>query len=90
MKKLTKEDFIKKSDLIHKSEYYYSLVDYVNARTKVTIICKIRGEFLQKLTTHLNGKGCGSGCPKCLGIISKCETEFLNHFNLTGQEIPFL
>ena len=42
-KKLTNEEFIKRSKLIHKDKYDYSLVNYVNYLTKVKIICSIHG-----------------------------------------------
>ncbi len=83
---MTTSAFIKKAKSIHGEKYDYSNVNYIDGRDKVKIICKTHGEFLQKPTTHLNGKGCGSGCPKCLGIISKCEIEFLNYFNIPNTE----
>lgn len=61
MKKLTTEEFIERAKEIHGDTYDYSLVDYVNNRTKVKIICKKHGEFSQKASTHL----ISSGCPKC-------------------------
>jgi hypothetical protein len=57
----TLEIFIKKAKVIHKDNYDYSKVRYVNSQTKVIIICKEHGEFEQKPNVHLNG----SGCPKC-------------------------
>jgi len=61
MKKLTNEGFIKKAKNFHGDKYNYSLVNYVNSRTKVKIICKKHGEFKQLAASHLMG----SGCPKC-------------------------
>lgn len=66
--------FIEKSNLIHNGKYDYSLVDYVNRRTKVKIICKDHGLFEQTADTHLNNK---SGCPVC----ALSETGWtINHF----------
>lgn len=59
--RLSKESFIKRSNIIHNHSYDYSLVDYINARTNVRIICIKHGEFNQKPQHHLNG----SGCPNC-------------------------
>lgn len=43
--------------------YDYSKVNYINARTKVCIICPIHGEFWQTPTGHLIGRGCEKcGC----------------------------
>ena len=60
-KKLTTESFIKKAHLVHGDRYDYSKVNYVGAKTKVVIICKEHGEFLQTPNNHLRGKG----CPQC-------------------------
>ncbi len=45
---------------IHGDKYDYSKVKYINARTKVCIVCPIHGEFWQTPYDHLNG-----GCLKC-------------------------
>ena len=62
-KKLTKEEFILRSSLKHDNKYDYSLVNYINLRTKIKILCPIHGLFEQKSDGHLNGVG----CPKCYG-----------------------
>lgn len=53
-----KSEFSTKSTIIHNSKYDYSLVDYKNCMTKVSILCPIHGEFQQKPNDHLSGKGC--------------------------------
>ena len=58
MKKLTKNEFIEKSELVHGNKYDYSKVEYVNNRTKVCIICPEHGEFWQVPSSHLQGIGC--------------------------------
>ena len=60
-KKLTTEQFVNYAKTIHGDKYNYSLVEYVNAHTKIEIICKDHGIFEQKPNHHLNG----SGCRKC-------------------------
>jgi len=68
------EIFIEKAKLIHGDKYDYSKVDYKNSNTKVIIICKIHGDFLQKANNHINLK---HGCPKC-GRSNKSNTiEFI-------------
>lgn len=57
-KRLTTEEFIRRSREIHKDKYDYSKVDYRNNREKVCIICPIHGEFLQRPGEHLKGRGC--------------------------------
>ena len=70
--KLTTEEFIAKAREVHGDKYDYSRVNYVNAKTKVEIICPEHGSFWQTPTNHLNGKG----CPKCVGRIKTTE-EFI-------------
>jgi predicted nucleic acid-binding Zn-ribbon protein len=60
-RRLTKEEFIEKARKIHGNFYDYSKVDYINNKTKVTIICPIHGKFEQSPNNHLKGQG----CPKC-------------------------
>ena len=54
------QDFIKKARNVHGDRYDYSLVDYKNNHTKVEIICKIHGKFLQSPKDHISGRGCPS------------------------------
>lgn len=54
-------EFITKSRLIHGDTYDYSLVNYINKKTKVKIICSKHGVFEQQPKHHL----IKSGCPKC-------------------------
>lgn len=61
MAKLTTEEFIAKAKAVHGDRYDYSKVEYVNASTKVCIICKKHGEFWQVPNSHLRG----IGCPQC-------------------------
>ncbi len=55
------ENFITDSKKVHGNKYDYSKVEYINATTKVCIICPEHGEFWQRPMEHLNG----CGCPKC-------------------------
>ena len=56
------EKFIEKAKLIHGDKYDYSKVNYINAKTKVCIICETHGEFEQTPDNHINQK---SGCQEC-------------------------
>ena len=70
---LTREDFIAKAREVHGSNKYdYSKVEYVNAKTKVCIICPEHGEFWQLPDHHLKG----AECPKCHGR-GKTTEEFI-------------
>lgn len=56
----TLEEFIAKAVKTHRNKYDYSKVDMLNRNEdgKVCIICPIHGEFWQKPSQHLIGKGC--------------------------------
>lgn len=56
-----KENFIKKANERHGNKYDYSKVEYVNATTKVCIICPKHGEFWITPQNHLKR----NGCPYC-------------------------
>ena len=58
--KITNDDFVKRSSIIHKNFYNY-IDEYKNSHTKIKIQCPIHGEFEQKPYSHLSG----IGCPKC-------------------------
>lgn len=60
----TLEEFKKRSSEIHSDKYDYSEVQYVNANTKITIICPIHGKFEQTPASHLNA---ARGCQSCGG-----------------------
>ena len=55
--KLTREQFIKRASDIHNNKYDYSLVNYQDIFTAVTIICPEHGPFKQTPNAHLNGQG---------------------------------
>ena len=67
--------FVQKAHKIHSNKYNYSLVDYINAHTKITIICPEHGKFNQVPNSHLNGNGC-----------SKCGFEKTRLMRLYTQE----
>lgn len=55
---LTKEDFITRATICHKGKYNYSKVNYVGQTGILTIICPSHGEFTQRASNHIYGKGC--------------------------------
>ena len=58
LKKGTTNTFIEKAKKVHGDKYDYSKVNYINAKTKICIICPVHGEFWQTPNKHLNGEGC--------------------------------
>lgn len=57
----SRERFLEDARQAHGDRYDYSQVEYVNALTKVTIICPDHGPFRQKPANHIRDVG----CPKC-------------------------
>lgn len=81
--KTTSLDFIEKANKLHYNKYDYSLVKYVNARTKTRIICPVHGVFEQTPYKHLQGQG----CPFC--FVSKGENyikEYLLRNNILYKQ----
>lgn len=64
----TLEDDLNK---VHNNRYDYSKSVYINSNEKITIICKEHGEFEQRVSEHLKGKG----CPECAIKNSRSTTE---------------
>ena len=69
-KKLTQEEFIKRAKTTHGLIYDYSKVVYTNTTTKVTLTCKVHGDFLQIPKSHMKGHGCHQ-CKKDKQCLSK-------------------
>lgn len=59
--RLTLDEFIRRSKLVHGDECDYSHVEYVNVKTPVAIICRKHGPFTQAPEQHM----LGHGCPVC-------------------------
>jgi len=59
--RLSTQEFIKKAVKIHENKYDYSKIEYINHRTKITIVCPKHGDFQQTPNSHLKGRG----CPHC-------------------------
>jgi hypothetical protein len=58
MKKRTTSEYIELCRKVHGDIYDYSLVDYRSKDEKITVICKVHGEFKQTANSHLRGFGC--------------------------------
>lgn len=71
--RFTKERFIEDAEAVHGHRYDYSEVEYVNAQTKVTIICPDHGPFDQAPTSHLGNHG----CPDCAGVKLMTKDEWI-------------
>ena len=82
-KKLTQVEFIEQAKAIHGDKYDYSKVEYVNKKTKVTLICPKHGEFMQTPDKHLQGQG----CPKCSKEKSKKPSLTKEEFIIRSKQI---
>jgi hypothetical protein len=72
-KSVNQEEFLNRAQIAHGGRFGYSLVEYKNAWTKVKIICKEHGIFLQSPSHHLAGQS----CPKCSSYRIKNTKEFI-------------
>jgi hypothetical protein len=73
---MTHGEFINRSKEVHGDRYDYSKVQYTNQNEKVTFICKVHGEYLQRPSQHLRG----DNCRKCTDI------EWGNKARMTNDE----
>jgi Zn finger protein HypA/HybF involved in hydrogenase expression len=81
--KINKEDFIRRAKIEHGDIYDYSLVEYINIKTKVKIICPNHGIFEQTPDNHLRGnihklKKKGNGCPYCRKKFNLTISDFIS------------
>ena len=67
-KTFTQDEVIAKFKRIHGDTYDYSEVEYENHITKVRIICKQHGPFMQQPRLHLRGS---TGCKTCIALNKK-------------------
>ena len=82
-RKVYQEDWIRAATVLHNDKYDYSKVEYINANTKVCIICPEHGEFWQKPSAHMQGQG----CPVCNE--SALEREVITFLNKEGLEYEY-
>jgi len=62
---------VRKARAVHGNRYNYSNVNYVDCKTKVEIICKQHGSFIQLPNAHNNS---GAGCPKCGNDVKRIKS----------------
>jgi len=76
--------FLKKAEEIHGDLYDYSLIkEYIGYKTKLPIICRKHGVFVQNPNNHIS---CAKGCPVC-NTYSKSE-KYINDI-LSKRRIQF-
>ena len=91
MKRLTQEEFINNCIEKHGDFYDYSLVEYKNISSKVSIICKEHGIFIQNPKNHRDGQGCSRcHCNRNLTkeeFINLCKNKNCYDYSLIDKEI---
>lgn len=78
MRKLEEKEIIRRFQEIHGNRYNYILMNYINAKLPIKIICPLHGEFNQLVFNHLNGQG----CPKCSGQYPYTTETFIQKANI--------
>jgi len=86
---LSNDDFINKSNLIHNNKYDYHLINYINAHTKIKIICPIHGIFEQTPNKHTSGRGCpfcheSKGENKIKNFLDNNKIKYINQKKFEG------
>jgi hypothetical protein len=85
-KRFDTREFIEKSKAIHGDRYDYSLAEYKNSHSYVTIICREHGPFKTQAYTHYNGHH----CPKCAGNQKLDKESFIKKAkNIWGNTYRF-
>jgi hypothetical protein len=79
----TQNQYISEVKLVHNNKYDYSLVKYINAQTKINIICPTHGIFEQEANSHHSG----NGCPVCRQ--SRGEIEISKYLISNGIEFYY-
>lgn len=85
--KKTTEQFIHQANKKHNNLYDYSKVCYDGDEHKISIICRTHGEFTQRPSHHLSGKGCKKCmCDKIGNLKRKPEMLFLEQCNMIHKD----
>ena len=68
-KSMNQKDFIEASFKVHGKKYDYTKVEYLNLKSKVSLICKEHGNFYIRAEEFLKG----IGCPFCARLTQLAE-----------------
>lgn len=74
--------FAAKAAAVHDSKYDYTQFEYVDAKTKGSVMCPHHGSFHITPNNHLNG----IGCARCTHRVSRAEVEILEFVRGLGVE----
>ena len=76
--KKSQQERIEEFRKVHGDRYDYSKVEYVEAHTKVIVVCPKHGDFLIAPTNHARGSGCG----KCRSFGKLTEQDAIDRMRL--------
>jgi hypothetical protein len=90
-KRKTTDDFITEAKKIYGDKYDYSKVEYINANTKVCIICPEHGEFFTTPHDFLRGHGCPvCGRERTVSARKVTQEEFISRvIEIHGNKYDF-
>jgi hypothetical protein len=72
-RKLTTEEFIRRSKIINGDKFSYDRTVYKNRRSLVTVTCPVHSDFEQNADSHMMGRG----CDKCSSTYSPTTEEWV-------------
>ena len=90
-KRITKNEFVQKSKLIHQDKYDYTYSDYVNTDTKTKIYCNKHNSFFYQMPrVHLSGSGCPAcGLESCTSIRMTTDNFIKQSTKVHGQKYDY-
>jgi serine protease inhibitor ecotin len=81
--KKSDEEWFRYCGEVHEHAYEYKeIIREKFKRSKIRVVCKTHGEFVQDAGNHSNG----SGCPSCVGRISRQNREMSGFLSSLGIE----
>ena len=81
---MTLQEFIEKANTVHNNKYDYSKSEYVDSHTYLKILCPNHGQFEQRPSNHIQGRGC-TKCSNCRS--SKNSIEWLNMIKVNYPDL---
>lgn len=93
-RRLEVTEFITRAKKTHGDTYDYSKVEYVSLNSKVVIVCKKHGEFLQRPGDHIRGDGC-PGCSESKGerkvtlFLDKLDIKYTRQYKLPNSKYRY-
>lgn len=67
-KRMKFDEFLEKANFVHNGFYNYNQVNWLEAKSKIDIICPIHGLFRQNAQSHLQGRKCNECAKKARGL----------------------